>query len=71
MREESLFGPCTNFLEQNDINEKIQTEISMAKVFSIVVFNLSCIFGEIGLFQSNESYLQRPGNNSKFQFSSN
>jgi hypothetical protein len=57
MREENLFGPCSRFYEQNDINDKIQTEINMAKVFSILIFNISSIFGEIGLFQSSESYL--------------
>lgn len=41
MKEAKLFGPYINFLNSQDINEKIKTELNMGKVFSIVVFNLS------------------------------
>ena len=70
MKDEYLFGPYINFLNANDINDKITIEQNMGKVFSILVFNLSSIFGEIGLFQQNEKFLERPGNSHKFAFKS-
>ena len=70
MKDEHLFGPYINFLNANDINDKITIEQNMGKVFPILVFNLSSIFGEIGLFQQNEKFLERPGNSQKFAFKS-
>lgn len=50
MKSENLFGQYISFLNANDIDFKIQTEINMSKIFSILIFNISSIFGEIGLF---------------------